>query len=122
MFKGLGDIAQLMKHAQNLPGKMSEINEELKGKRVAGSSGGGMITVEANGMQHILSIKIDPTLAEKNDIEMIQDLLPAAINDAIAKAKQLHVEAMQSVTGGMSIPGLDSLTKMYTDKPDEPNS
>ena len=52
---------------------------------------------------------------------MIQDLLPAAINDAIAKAKQLHVEAMQSVTGGISIPGMDDLAKMYTDKPDAPS-
>ena len=121
MFKGLGNIAQLMKQAQDLPNKMGAINEELKAKRVTGSTGGGMVTVEANGLQHILSVTIDPTLAEKSDIEMIQDLLPAAINDAIAKAKQLHVEAMQSVTGGISIPGMDDLTKMYTDKPDAPS-
>ena len=114
MFKGLGNIASLMKQAQNIGGKMGEISEELKAKRVTGNSGGGMIVVEANGLGHILSIKIDPVLKERNDFEMIEDLLPAAINEANAKAKQLHVDAMQSVTGGISIPGIDDMIKTYT--------
>lgn len=119
MFKGLGNIAALMKNAQNIGGKMGEIGEELKGKRVSGSSGGGMVTVEANGLGQILSVKLDPVLVEKQDAEMIQDLLPAAINDAIAKSKQLHVEAMQGVTGGLSIPGLDDALKNFTGASDD---
>lgn len=118
MFKGLGNIASLMKNAQNIGGKMGEIGEELKGKRVSGSAGGGMVTVEANGLGQILSVKLDPVLVEKQDAEMIQDLLPAAINDAIAKSKQLHMEAMQGVTGGLSIPGLDDALKNFTGGPD----
>lgn len=114
MFKGLGNIASLMKNAQNIGGKMGEISEELKEKRVSGSAGGGMVTVEANGLGHILSVKLDPVLVEKQDAEMIQDLLPAAINDAIVKSKQLHMEAMQGVTGGLAIPGLDDALKNFT--------
>ena len=76
MLKGLGNIAALMKNAQNIGGKMGEIGDELKAKRVSGSAGGGMVTVEANGLGHILSVKLDPVLVEKQDAEMIQDLLP----------------------------------------------
>ena len=128
MLKGLGNIAALMKNAQNIGGKMGEIGDELKAKRVSGSAGGGMVTVEANGLGHILSVKLDPVLVEKQDAEMIQDLLPAAINDAIVKSKQLHMEAMQGVTGGLSIPGLDDAIKSMTgaegadsDEPETPS-
>ena len=78
--------------------------EEVAKQRVSGTAGGGMITVEATGASEIVSVKIDPVLAEKNDLEMITDLLPAAINDALGKAKQLHMEAMASVTEDMSMP------------------
>lgn len=122
MFKGLGNIAQLMKQASSIGGKMGEISEELKAKRVTGNAGGGMVTVEANGLGHVLNVKIDDVLREKNDMEMVLDLLPAAINDAVSKSKQLHVEAMQSVTGGLSIPGLDDAIKTYTGTPDAPDS
>ncbi len=118
MFKGLGNLAQLMKQASSIGGKMGEISEELKEKRVTGSAGGGMVTVEANGLGHILSVIVDDVLKEKNDLEMVLDLLPAAINDAVVKSKQLHVEAMQSVTGGISLPGLDDALKTYTGAPD----
>ena len=64
-----------------------------------------MVTVTANGAGQVVEIKIDPVLAEKNDLEMVTDLLPAAINDALAKSKVLHMEAMQSVTGDLPIPG-----------------
>ena len=105
MFKGLGNIASLMKQAQTMGPKMQEAMDELKTKQVTGSAGGGMVTVVANGAGPILEIKIDPILADKNDLEMVTDLLPAAINDAIAKQKQLHMEIMQSVTGDLPIPG-----------------
>lgn len=122
MFKGLGNIASLMKNAQNIGGKMGEISEELKSKRVTGAAGGGMITVQANGLGHILSVQIDPMLIEKQEGEMIQDLLPAAINDAVVKSKQLHMEAMQSVTGGLPIPGLDDALKNFTGNGEEPTA
>lgn len=104
MFKGLGNIASLMNQARNIGGQMEGITEELKGKQVLGEAGGSMVKVHANGLGQILKVEVDPVLTEKGDVEMIQDLLPAAINDAIAKSKALHVEAMQQVTGGMELP------------------
>jgi DNA-binding YbaB/EbfC family protein len=104
MFKGIGAITSLMKQAQTMGPKMQEAMEELKTKRVTGTAAGGMVSVTANGFGNVLSVEIDPILQEKNDFEMVKDLLPAAINSAIAKSKQLHVEAMQSVTSDLPIP------------------
>ena len=105
MFKGLGNIAALMKQAQTMGPKMQEQMEQLKTKQVTGTAGGGMVTVHANGAGQVLSVEIDPALAEKNDIEMIQDLLPAAINDALEKQQLLRMEVMQSVTEDLPLPG-----------------
>ena len=109
MFKGLGDLANignLMKQAQEMGGKMQQLSEELKTKRVVGSAGAGMVEVEANGLGEALAVRIDPSFFEKQDQEMLEDLLPAAINSAQQKAKQLHAEQMQSITGGLNIPGM----------------
>jgi DNA-binding YbaB/EbfC family protein len=98
---------------QDMGGKMEEINARLMAERVHGSAGGEMVTVEANGLGQILKVTIDPAIQTSGDWEMAQDLLPAAINDATTKAKQLHVTAMQELTGGFDIPGLgDALNKM----------
>ena len=108
MFKGLGNIASLLKEAQNIGPKMEKVTEELKEKRITATAGGGMVTVHANGLGHVLKIEVDSVLAEKGDVEMVADLLPAAINDVSAKAKQLHVDSMQSIAGGFALPaGLD---------------
>ena len=82
MFKELGSIASMLKQAKTMGPKMQAQMEEVAKQRVSGTAGGGMITVEATGASEIVSVKIDPVLAEKNDLEMITDLLPAAINDA----------------------------------------
>ena len=114
MFKGLGNIAALLKQAQNIGPQMEGVSDELKNKRVTGTAGGGMVSVHANGLGHIISIELDETLREKNDLEMVTDLLPAAINDAIAKSKQLHMEAMQGVTGDLPIPGnMENMLKQF---------
>jgi len=120
MFKGLGNIASLMKQAQTMGPKMQEAMEELKTKQVTGTAGGGMVSVVANGAGPILEVRIDPVLAEKNDLEMVTDLLPAAINDAIAKQKQLHMEVMSSVTGDLPIPGnMENMLKQIMGGEDE---
>ena len=75
MLKGLGNIAALMKQARTMGPRMQEQMEELKSKTVDGASGGGMVKVQANGIGQILSVVIDPTLAQQNYVEMIQDLL-----------------------------------------------
>ena len=114
MFKGLGNIAALMKQAQTMGPKMQEQMEQLKTKQVTGTAGGGMVTVHANGAGQVLSVEIDPALAEKNDIEMIQDLLPAAINDALEKQQLLRMEVMQSVTEDLPLPGsMENMLKQF---------
>ena len=129
MFKGLGNLASLIKQAQSMGTQMPEKTEKLKSKRVIGSAGGGMVTVHADGLGTVLSIAIDDVLKEKSDMEMVQDLLPAAINDAMTKAKSLHVEMMQEFTGGMQMPaGFDDMLKQMTglsntgDQDDTPTS
>ena len=105
MFKGIGNIASLMKQARTMGPKMQEQMEQLNSIQVCGVSGGGMVKVHANGGGQILSVEIDPVLEEKNDFEMIKDLLPASINDALEKQQQLRMEAMQSVTEDLPLPG-----------------
>jgi len=112
VLKGLGDLANignLMKQAQEMGGKMQQISEELKTKRVTGSAGAGLVEVEANGLGEALAVRIDPSLIEKQDRELLEDLLPAAINSAQEKAKQLHAEQMQSLTGGINLPGMSEV-------------
>lgn len=122
MFKGLGNIASLLNQARNIGGQMESVNAELKAKRVVGSAGGDMVRAHANGLGQILNIEVDQVLRDKNDLEMVTDLLPAAINDAIAKAKALHVEAMQQLTGGMELPaGLDDTLKQVLDGANPPS-
>jgi hypothetical protein len=112
MFKGLGNLASLVQQAQQMGGKIQEVTEQLKGKRVTGSAGGGMVQVEANGLGEVLKVTID--LALESDREMIEDLLPGAINQAATKAKELHVELMQSVTGDLDVPGLNEALSQFT--------
>lgn len=109
MFKGLSNLANLpamLKQAQEISGKMQQLSAELKTKRVTGSAGAGLVEVDANGLGEALAVRIDPSLIEKQDRELIEDLLPAAINAAQQKAKELHAESMQQITGGFSMPGL----------------
>ncbi|MEX2186208.1 MAG: YbaB/EbfC family nucleoid-associated protein [Pirellulales bacterium] len=106
MFKGLANIASLVKQAQQMGSKLQGINEELKAKRASGSAGGGLVEVEVNGLGEVLRVRIDPKLVEQQDREMIEDLIPAATNQAIAKSRQLHADAVKSMTSGMDIPGL----------------
>lgn len=101
MFKELGAMASLIKQAQTIGPKMQAAMEELKHQQVIGEAGGGMVKVIADGMGQIQRVEIDPILKEQNDWEMVCDLLPAAINMAAAKAKELHVQAMQNATGDL---------------------
>ncbi len=118
MLKGLGNIASLMRQAQQLSGKMQDVNDTLKNQRTTASTGAGMVEVEVNGLGEVLRVKIDPTLVERGEREMIEDLLPAAVNQAIAKARQMHVDAMKSVTSDLDLPGLEDALEHLT--PDGP--
>ena len=78
----------------------------MAGKKVEAGSGGGMVNVVMNGKQEVLSIRIDPEVVNREDVEMLQDLIVAAVNEAIRKSQELMTEEMKKVTGGLSIPGL----------------
>ena len=88
MFKGLGDLASLVKQAQEIQGRMSDMQERLGKLRVEGSAGGGMVTVAASGQQKILSIQVEPSLLDSEDREVLEDLLVAATNQALDKARE----------------------------------
>lgn len=100
------NINQLMKQAKKMQAKMAELQAELEQKTVESSAGGGMVKVIANGKYEILSITIDPEVVNAEDIEMLQDLILAAVNDALRKAQEMVAEEMSKITGGLKIPGL----------------
>jgi DNA-binding YbaB/EbfC family protein len=109
MFKGLSQLAGLVSQARNLGEKMQTLQSELATQRATGRSGGDMVVVEVNGLGQVLSVKLDPVLVERRDQEMLEDLLPAAINDALAKSKELHVNAMQTMTGGLDLSSMKDM-------------
>ncbi|MFW6148146.1 MAG: YbaB/EbfC family nucleoid-associated protein [Thermodesulfobacteriota bacterium] len=104
--KNIPNMGNLLKTAQKMQEKMAKLQEELGDKTVETSSGGGMVSVVANGKQEIVSLKIDPEVVDAEDVEMLEDLVLAAVNDALAQAKQMAAEEMTKITGGLSIPGL----------------
>ncbi len=103
MTKGLGNI---LKQAQEIQSKISQLQEEMAGKTVEASSGGGMVNVVMNGKQEVLGVRIDPEVVNRDDVEMLQDLIVAAVNEAIRKSQEMMTEEMKKITGGLSIPGL----------------
>lgn len=101
--KGMGNM---MKQAQKLQAKMLKMQEELAERTVETSAGGGMISVVANGRQQIVSISIDKEVVDPDDVEMLQDLILAAVNDALSKAQEMVAGEMNKLTGGFNIPGM----------------
>lgn len=104
---GKGGIGNMMKQVQAMQAKMEKIQAELEEERVEGSSGGGMVKVIANGKQDIVSIEIDKEVVDPEEVDMLQDLIVAAINQAREKAQELQSERMSGLTGGLSLPGLN---------------
>ena len=103
MTKGLGNI---LKQAQQMHSRISQLQEEMAQKTVETSSGGGMVNIVMNGKQEIISLRIDPEVVSRDDVEMLQDLIAAAVNEAIRKSQEMMTEEMKKVTGGLNIPGL----------------
>lgn len=107
MLKGFpGNISELMQQAQQFQGKLEELKAQAAAKEVEASSGGGMVTVKINGRQEVLAVIIDPTVLASGDKEMLQDLVQAAVNEAIKKSQELMKSELSQLTGGLSIPGL----------------
>jgi DNA-binding YbaB/EbfC family protein len=99
-------MGNLLKQAQEMQSRMAKIQEELAQKTVDGSAGGGMVRVTVNGQLALTAIKIDPTVINAEEKEMLEDLVMAAINDGMRKARDMASSEMSKVTGGLKIPGL----------------
>jgi len=108
--KMLGDI---MREAQKLQAEMQRLQEEAKKKTVEATAGGGMVTVVANGAGELVSIRIEKDVVNPDDVEMLQDLIMAAVNEALRRVQQMVNEEMGKLTGGMQIPGLGGLGNMF---------
>ncbi|MBN2809494.1 MAG: YbaB/EbfC family nucleoid-associated protein [Deltaproteobacteria bacterium] len=103
MSKGIGN---LMKQAQQMQARMAKMQEEVGKRTVEAAAGGGMVKVVANGRQEIVSIVIEPEAVDPDDIEMLQDLVLAAINQALRESQAMMTDEMSKLTGGLKIPGL----------------
>jgi nucleoid-associated protein EbfC len=100
------DMSELMKHARQFQERLSDIQQELGSKTVTGSAGGGMVTATLNGRCELIGLNIEPQVVDPNDVKMLQDLVLAAVNDGLVKARQLAQGELGKLTGGMHIPGL----------------
>ena len=100
------DMRQIMQQAQQMQADMQKVQAELADERVEASAGGGMVTVVATGAGDVTSIKIDPGAVDPDDIEMLEDMVLAAVNEANRMAGELAQQRMGSVTGGMDLPGM----------------
>lgn len=101
--KGMGNM---LKQAQKIQSKMMKLQEELADRTVEGSAGGGMVKAVVNGKQQLMSIDIEKEVIDPEDADMLEDLIVAAVNDALTKSQEMMSEEMSKITGGMNIPGL----------------
>ncbi|MBW2146042.1 MAG: YbaB/EbfC family nucleoid-associated protein [Deltaproteobacteria bacterium] len=104
MAKGLG---QFIQHARKLQEQMARLQEEMAHRTVEASVGGGMVTVTVNGRQQVVDVKIEPDVVNPDDVEMLQDLILAAVNEGIRRSQEMVNQEMQKITGGLNIPGLN---------------
>lgn len=105
-FPGGGNLNNLLKQAQNFQKKLEEKQQELEVKTVEASSGGGAVTAVANGKKQIIDLKIKPEVVDPDDIEMLEDLVLAAVNEALKKSEEMIASEMGKLTQGVNIPGL----------------
>lgn len=100
----MADFSQLLQLGQQMQGKLTQMQTELEQQTVSGSAGGGMVTVTADGRGQIRTVKIDPTVAADGDVEMLEDLVTAAIAEAQRKAQDLYKSEMSKIAGGLPLP------------------
>lgn len=101
-----GNMNKMMKQVQKMQADMARMQEELESRTVSSSAGGGVVEVVANGKQELVSIKINPEAVDPEDVEMLEDLVLAAVNGAIKQSQEMVANEMGKITGGVNIPGL----------------
>lgn len=100
------NMNKMMKQVQQMQAKMAKLQEELANKTVEATAGGGAVKVVANGQQEIVDINIDPTAVDPEDVEMLEDLILAAVNESLRKVREMSTNEMSKLTGGLNIPGM----------------
>jgi DNA-binding YbaB/EbfC family protein len=106
MLENLGNLAGLVKEAQRLQEELKRVQADLAGRTVEAASGGGMVTARVSGQQELVALKIDPTVVKPDEVEMLEDLVVAAVSQAMRKSQEMARQAYAGLTGGLSIPGL----------------
>ena len=109
MFNNLGNLAELMRNAGKLRESVEKATESLGQVQVDGSAGGGVVTARANGRLEVLSVRIDPKLLADGDVELLEDLVTAAVNQALTRAREAAAQSLSSLAGGLPIPGLSGI-------------
>ena len=107
MFKNLTGLAQMLRSASTIGDRVKEMKERLSKQNAMGSAGGDLVQVELTGTGEVTRVRISPELISRNDVELIEELIPVAMNEALAKVRKMHIDMMREATGGVSIPGLD---------------
>ncbi|MBN1435916.1 MAG: YbaB/EbfC family nucleoid-associated protein [Sedimentisphaerales bacterium] len=110
---GLGDLSGMLGKVKDMQANMQRMQEELAQRTVESASGGGMVTATVNGKGDLIAVKIDKSVIDPNDSEMLEDLVKAAVNAAVDKSRQMMQEEMAKMTGGLNLPGLDQIGKMF---------
>jgi len=100
------DMQGILRQAQQMQERFARLQEELAGKTVEASAGGGMVTVVVNGRQEVVSVRIEKEVVSPEDVELLQDLVAGAVNEAISRSRKMMAEEMAKITGGMNLPGL----------------
>ena len=100
------DFQDLIRQAQQMQERMAKLQEELGGRTVEATAGGGMVTVVMNGRQEIVSLRIEREVVSPDDVELLQDLVRGAVNEAVARSRKMMAEEIGKITGGMNLPGL----------------
>jgi len=107
MFKNLTGLAQMLRSASTIGDRVKEMKERLAKQTATGAAGGDLVQVEISGVGEVKKVRISPSLISRGDVEMIEEMIPVAMNEALAKVRKMHVDMMREATGGIDIPGLD---------------
>ena len=102
----MGNMGKMMKQVQKMQADMAKLQEELVNRTIEASAGGGMVKVVANGKQQVMSIQINPEAVDPEDVDMLQDMIMAAVNEALRQSQEMVSQEMSKITGGVNIPGL----------------
>jgi DNA-binding YbaB/EbfC family protein len=116
MFGKLFEIGSIMKQAREFGGRMQEMNEKLSDLRIEGNAGGGLVSVCVNGLQELVSCRIDPGLFQQGDAELLEELIVTAVNDAVEESRSQQTETMRSLAENMDMSGLTGMLEKLTNK------